>query len=68
MATDVVALLDYLKIPKAAIVGWSDGGIIGLDMAMKHADKVEKLFAFGARGSAEQRGVQQIHRGRRPGI
>jgi pimeloyl-ACP methyl ester carboxylesterase len=48
MASDVAALLDYLKIPKAAIVGWSDGGIIGLDMAMNHADKVSKVFAFGA--------------------
>jgi pimeloyl-ACP methyl ester carboxylesterase len=48
MASDVTALLDYLKIPKAAIVGWSDGGIIGLDMAMNHADHVSKVFAFGA--------------------
>jgi len=48
MATDVAALLDHLKIPKAAIVGWSDGGIIGLDMAMNQADKVSKVFAFGA--------------------
>jgi pimeloyl-ACP methyl ester carboxylesterase len=48
MASDVAALLDYLKIPKAAIVGWSDGGIIGLDMAMNHADHVSKVFAFGA--------------------
>jgi pimeloyl-ACP methyl ester carboxylesterase len=48
MATDVAALLDHLKVPKAAIVGWSDGGIIGLDMAMNQADKVSKVFAFGA--------------------
>ena len=33
MADDVVALLDTLKIPRADIVGWSDGGIIGLDLA-----------------------------------
>ena len=30
MADDVVALMDVLKIPKADIVGWSDGGILGL--------------------------------------
>ena len=29
MADDVVALMDVLKIPKADIVGWSDGGILG---------------------------------------
>ncbi len=28
MASDVLALMDYLKIDKASIVGWSDGGII----------------------------------------
>ncbi len=48
MASDVAALLDGLKIEKAAIVGWSDGGIIGLDMAMNRPDKVARLFAFGA--------------------
>jgi pimeloyl-ACP methyl ester carboxylesterase len=48
MASDVAALLDHLKVGKAAIVGWSDGGIIGLDMAMNHADHVSKVFAFGA--------------------
>ncbi len=48
MASDYLALLDYLKIPKAAIVGWSDGGIIGLDIAMHHPERVTKLFAHAA--------------------
>jgi pimeloyl-ACP methyl ester carboxylesterase len=48
MASDVLALLDYLKIPKIDLVGWSDGGIIALDMAMKHPDRLNRLFAFGA--------------------
>lgn len=48
MALDVIALMDYLKIGKAAIVGWSDGAIIGLDIAMKHPDRVSRLFAFAA--------------------
>lgn len=47
MADDVVALMDALKVPKADIVGWSDGGIIGLDLAMRHSDRVGKIFAFG---------------------
>jgi pimeloyl-ACP methyl ester carboxylesterase len=47
MASDVAALMDYLKIPKASIVGWSDGGIIGLEMAMSQPERVDKLFAFG---------------------
>jgi pimeloyl-ACP methyl ester carboxylesterase len=48
MTDDVVALLDTLKIQKADIMGWSDGAIIGLDMAMRHPDRVGRVFAFGA--------------------
>src|SRR5579871_503142 len=48
MADDVVALLDALKIPKADVVGWSDGGILGLDLALRHKDRVGKVFAFAA--------------------
>ncbi|MGY2168677.1 alpha/beta fold hydrolase [Pseudomonas gingeri] len=48
MADDVVAVLDTLKIPKADIVGWSDGAILGLDLAMRHPTRVGKIFAFAA--------------------
>jgi pimeloyl-ACP methyl ester carboxylesterase len=48
MADDVVALMDVLKIPKADVVGWSDGGILGIDLAMRHKDRVGKVFAFAA--------------------
>ena len=48
MADDVVAVLDALKIPKADVVGWSDGGILGLDLALRHKDRVGKVFAFAA--------------------
>src|SRR5665213_692084 len=48
MSDDVIALLDYLKIKKVALVGWSDGAIIGLDIAMHHPDRLSKLFAFAA--------------------
>ena len=48
MADDVVALMDKLGIDKASIVGWSDGGIIGLDIAIRYPERLDKLFAFGA--------------------
>ena len=48
MASDYLALLDTLNIPKTAIVGWSDGGIVGLDIAMAHPERVTKLFANAA--------------------
>jgi pimeloyl-ACP methyl ester carboxylesterase len=48
MADDVVALMDVLGVRKADIVGWSDGGIVGLDLALRHKDRVGKVFAFAA--------------------
>jgi len=48
MASDVLHLMDYLKIRRAAIVGWSDGGILGLILAIHHPDRITKLFTFGA--------------------
>jgi len=44
----VLALMDYLKVDKAALVGWSDGAIIGLDIALHHPERLTKLFAFAA--------------------
>ncbi|MDE5441916.1 alpha/beta fold hydrolase [Bradyrhizobium sp. CSA207] len=58
MASDAVGLLDHLKIRKTAIVGWSDGAIIGLDIAMKHPERVSKLFAFAA--NSDPSGVADI--------
>jgi pimeloyl-ACP methyl ester carboxylesterase len=48
MERDVIAVMDALSVPKAAVVGWSDGAILGLIMAMKDPDRVTKVFAFGA--------------------
>jgi pimeloyl-ACP methyl ester carboxylesterase len=48
MADDYIGLLDYLMIDKVALVGWSDGGIIGLDIAMRHPERLTKLWAYGA--------------------
>ncbi|WP_442582588.1 alpha/beta fold hydrolase [Mesorhizobium sp. ASY16-5R] len=48
MASDYLALLDYLKVDKTALVGWSDGGIIGIDIAMNHPERLTRLFAQAA--------------------
>ena len=48
MADDYAALLDAMKIDSAYIVGWSDGGINGLLMAIRHPEKVKKLAVTGA--------------------
>jgi pimeloyl-ACP methyl ester carboxylesterase len=48
MASDVVAVMDKLGIDKASIVGWSDGGIIALVMALNNPDRLDKIVALGA--------------------
>jgi pimeloyl-ACP methyl ester carboxylesterase len=48
LTDDVVGLMDVLKVPKADVVGWSDGATIGLDLAMRYPDRVRKIFAFAA--------------------
>ncbi|MGY3484345.1 pimeloyl-ACP methyl ester carboxylesterase [Bradyrhizobium sp. USDA 4011] len=61
MADDIVALLDALHIAKADVVGWSDGAILGLDIALRHSDRVGKVFAFAANTvtSGVQEGVEK---------
>lgn len=48
MATDVNSFLEALKIKKVNVLGWSDGGNIGLILAMEHPDKIKRLATMGA--------------------
>jgi pimeloyl-ACP methyl ester carboxylesterase len=48
MAADVVAVMDALRIRRAAVVGWSDGAIIGLVMALHEPQRLTRVFAFAA--------------------
>jgi pimeloyl-ACP methyl ester carboxylesterase len=48
IAEDLNTLLDQLHIKSTCIFGWSDGGIVGLLLAIHHPDKVAKLAIMGA--------------------
>jgi pimeloyl-ACP methyl ester carboxylesterase len=48
MEADVVAVMDQLGVRRAPIVGWSDGAIVALIMAMHDPNRVGGVFAFGA--------------------
>ena len=48
MADDYAALLTEMKIDSANVIGWSDGGINGLLLAMRHPEKVKKMAITGA--------------------
>ncbi|MBK0380358.1 alpha/beta fold hydrolase [Mucilaginibacter segetis] len=48
MSDDLNALLDHLNLKNVNVIGWSDGGIEGLLLAINHPDKVKKLAVTGA--------------------
>jgi pimeloyl-ACP methyl ester carboxylesterase len=48
MADDFAVLLDTLHIKSAYVLGWSDGGINALLLAIRHPQKVIKLASTGA--------------------
>ena len=41
-------LIDSVKIDSAYVMGWSDGGIVGILLAEKRPDKIKKVIAVGA--------------------
>jgi 3-oxoadipate enol-lactonase len=45
---DLRALLDFLKIEKATVVGLSLGGIVAADFAFEHPERVERLVFVGS--------------------
>ena len=46
LADDVAALLDYLKIPSADLIGYSLGGGVAMQCAIRHPDKVRKVVSI----------------------
>ncbi len=48
MADDENALLEKLGLKQVYVLGWSDGGIVGLLLAVRHPDKVARLAVMGA--------------------
>ncbi|HMH22348.1 MAG TPA: alpha/beta hydrolase [Puia sp.] len=57
MADDFNALLDSLHLDSCYVVGWSDGGINGLLLAIRHPEKVKKLAITGANLWADTTGL-----------
>jgi len=48
MADDYAALLDSVHVSSAYVIGWSDGGINALLLAIRHPEKVKMLASSGA--------------------
>ena len=48
LADDVAALLDSLKIPSADLIGYSMGGGVAMQCAIRHPNKVRKVVSISA--------------------
>jgi pimeloyl-ACP methyl ester carboxylesterase len=48
MSEDLAALLDHLNAEPAHVLGWSDGGIQALLLAIRHPAKVKSIIAMAA--------------------
>ncbi len=48
MTDDLAALIDHLKLGPVNVLGWSDGGIEGLLLGIRHPQKVKKIVAMAA--------------------
>lgn len=48
LADDVAALLDYLKIPNADVIGYSMGGGVAMQCAIRHPETVRKVVSISA--------------------
>ncbi len=57
MADDFAALLTAMHIDSAYVVGWSDGGISAILLALRHPEKVKKVVSTGANFSPDSTAI-----------
>ena len=58
MASDVLKVMDKLKIENAAFIGWSDGACIALILGDKHPERVAGVFYFAC--NMDPRGAKEF--------
>ncbi|MBC1285785.1 alpha/beta hydrolase [Listeria booriae] len=54
MALDILCLLDFLKIDTYRVIGYSDGGIIALEMAIYQPKRQKQMVVIGTNYDANQ--------------
>jgi pimeloyl-ACP methyl ester carboxylesterase len=59
MMQDTAALLQQLKLTHVDLVGFSDGGILALMLALRHPELVRRVVISGVNVSPEGLGVEQ---------
>jgi pimeloyl-ACP methyl ester carboxylesterase len=48
MADDAVGVLDAYGVQRAHVAGWSMGGMIAQNVAIRHPDRIRSVFLFGS--------------------
>jgi pimeloyl-ACP methyl ester carboxylesterase len=63
LADDVAALLEYLHIPRADVIGYSMGGRVAMEVAVRHPDRVRRVVVISStfrRDGMTQEGLDAI--------
>jgi len=53
MTDDALGLLDHLGIDTFQLAGWSDSGVIGLELAINHAERLQRAVLYAAHYSVD---------------
>lgn len=48
LGDDLVGILDHYRIPKASLVGWSDGAVMTWSVLARFPHRVDRAWAYGA--------------------
>lgn len=51
IADEAIALLNHLKIQRTSVLGFSMGGMIAIDLALRYPERVESLFLIATSAS-----------------
>jgi len=65
MADDIAGLISFLALGKADVMGYSLGGAVALQTAIRHPDSVQKLVVVSApckRDGWNRRRLEQLHK------